>query len=324
MKKLLTISVAAYNVEKYLGNALESLSDSRYVDKLEVFVVDDGGTDKSFDIAKAFEARFPQTFHAIHKENGGYGTTVNYSIARATGKYFKLLDGDDWMDKEGLYSILTKLEQCEDDIIVTEYYTGPSSTELSVIPTRHKDNTIVRVKEYETTYPYGMWSLFYKTEILKKSKIELFEHTLYTDQIYSTVPFAVANVIRFFNIPVYCYRIGRDEQSTSKPSRIKHANEMLRVCDFLYEFYENHKNKYLLSRISRYYIGAVKTLLLFPVNKENKKRFVDYELKAKNFHADIYKAALTSNNWGLILNILRITGYRTYPLIKFIPDSNFF
>lgn len=320
MKKILTISVAAYNVEQYLENTLDSLSDSRYVDKLEVFVVDDGGKDRSLEIAKNFEKQFPQTFHAIHKENGGYGSTVNYSIAHATGKYFKLLDGDDWMDKEGLNKILVKLEQCEDDVVVTDFLTGPSEAELAIVTTKIEDNTVVRVKDHETIYPYGMWALFFKTNILKKSKVKLFEHMLYTDQIYSTVPFLLAETIHFFSIPVYCYRIGREEQSTSKPSRIKHAEEMLCVCDFLYDFYEEHKNgnKYLLSRIASYYILALKTLLLFPLNKDNKMRFVGYELKAKKMHPDIYKEALTRNKWGPILKMLRTTGYSVYPFIKLL------
>ena len=85
-EKLLTISVAAYNVEDYLDQALESLADPAYVNRLEVFVVDDGGSDQSLLIAKSYEEKYPDTFHAIHKENGGYGSTVNYSIAHATGE----------------------------------------------------------------------------------------------------------------------------------------------------------------------------------------------------------------------------------------------
>lgn len=322
MEKILTISVAAYNVEKFLENTLNSLSDSRYVDKLEVFVVDDGGTDSSLDIASSYEERYPQTFHAVHKENGGYGSTVNYSIAHATGKYFKLLDGDDWMDRDGLCSVLDKLEELVDDVVVTEYFVGPSETELSVVPTRAENNSFVYVKDHETSYPYGMWAIFYRTQMLKECGVVLPEHTLYTDQVYSTVPFSIARTIRFINTPVYCYRFGREEQSTSKPSRIKHAKEMMRVCDFLYDFYEKNKedNKYLLSRVSRYYIVALKTLMIFPVNKEGRKRFMKYEAIAKKKHPDLYAAAVKNNSVGTFVKFLRRTGYRTYWMIRLIPE----
>jgi len=322
MCKLLTLSIAAYNVECFLKNTLNSLSDSRYVDKLEVFVIDDGGNDNSIEIAKSFEKRFPQTFHAIHKENGGYGSTVNYSIEHATGKYFKLLDGDDWMDCDGLKAILEELAEKDDDVIITEYYTGPSKDELTVVSTRFTDNTVVRVRDFETSYPYGMWAIFYKTEILKKSKIKLIEHSLYTDQIYSTVPFAVAETIRFINIPVYCYRVGREEQSTSKPSRIKHANEMLNVCHLLYDFYEQHKdNKYILSRIARYYVVALKTLMLFPIKSENRTKLLYYEYDAKINHNEIYENAVAGSFAGSFIKMMRKSSYFLYWLLPFIPDK---
>ena len=49
--KLLTVSIAAYNVEKYLEETLKSLTDKRYVNDLEVLVVDDGSKDKTGEIA---------------------------------------------------------------------------------------------------------------------------------------------------------------------------------------------------------------------------------------------------------------------------------
>ena len=88
MEKILTISIAAYNVGDYIKNTLDSLVVPEVMDKLEVFIVDDGGTDETLKIAKEYEEKYPETFHAVHKENGGYGSTVNYSIAHATGKYF--------------------------------------------------------------------------------------------------------------------------------------------------------------------------------------------------------------------------------------------
>ena len=71
--KLLTISIAAYNVERYLEKALTSfLSSSTVLDKLEVIIEDDGSTDGTFAIAQKYEKLYPDIFRAIHKENGGY------------------------------------------------------------------------------------------------------------------------------------------------------------------------------------------------------------------------------------------------------------
>ena len=121
--KLLTISIAAYNVEKYLEKALTSMVCSpTAMEKLEVIIEDDGSTDGTLSIAKKYEKLYPDVYRAIHKENGGYGSTINNSIVLAQGKYFKQLDGDDWFDTENIEQFLNWLSAVDADFVVTPYY----------------------------------------------------------------------------------------------------------------------------------------------------------------------------------------------------------
>ena len=322
--KLLTISVAAYNVEQYLENTLNSLCNPEILKYLEVFVIDDGGKDKSLGIATKFQNMYPNSFHAIHKENGGYGSTVAYSIEHATGKYFKLLDGDDWFDEKGIAEVISRLKETDVDIIITDYLTGEDRENLTLMPCYQPDGTVISVKDYRSKYSHGMWSLFYKTQLLKDSNMEFPLHTLYTDQIYATIPFAYAQNICFIQTPVYCYRFGRNEQSTSKPSRIKHADEMFEVCRILYDFYENNRekcNEYMLFRISRYYINSIRTILMMPINKENKNKLISYEKENKTKFPSIYFAAEKSNTMGKIVKLMRKTHYLAYWFVKFVPEN---
>ena len=94
MKKTLTISIAAYNVQKYIRQTLEFLIIPKIIDDLEIFVIDDGGQDETLSIAKEYADQYPDSIFPIHKENGRYGTVFNCAIQRASGKYFKLLDGN--------------------------------------------------------------------------------------------------------------------------------------------------------------------------------------------------------------------------------------
>ena len=98
LTKILTISIAAYNVEKYIDRTLSSLNDPRFLDDIEVLIIDDGSSDNTKQIALEYEASAPDTFHYISKENGGHGSTINCGIRFATGKYFRVIDGDDWVD----------------------------------------------------------------------------------------------------------------------------------------------------------------------------------------------------------------------------------
>ena len=85
MEKLLSVSIAAYNVEGYLKKALESLAVPEVLDRLEVIIVNDGSKDGTLSVAKEYVERYPNTFRLIDKENGGYGSTVNASLSVAQG-----------------------------------------------------------------------------------------------------------------------------------------------------------------------------------------------------------------------------------------------
>ena len=119
-EKILSISVAAYNVEKYLVKLFEFLNISPEVNqKIEVIIVNDGSTDKTLEIANRFKSQYPQSVVIIDKKNGGYGSTINSSIAIAKGKYFKILDGDDWFNKNTLEDFLGFLENEEVDLVIS-------------------------------------------------------------------------------------------------------------------------------------------------------------------------------------------------------------
>ena len=118
-EKILTVSIAAYNVEKYIDQTLKSLVVPEIMDKLEVLVIDDGGKDSTVDIVERYVDQYPDTFKLIRKENGGWGSTVNCGLKNATGKYFKLLDGDDYFSE--LARFIDVLQQTDADLVYTPY-----------------------------------------------------------------------------------------------------------------------------------------------------------------------------------------------------------
>ncbi len=104
--KLLTVVVPSYNASKYLDFNLRSFLEPSVPEKLEVIVVDDGSTDATAQIADAYYEKYPETIRVIHKENGGHGSGINAGLRAATGKYFKVVDADDWVDHEALERLL--------------------------------------------------------------------------------------------------------------------------------------------------------------------------------------------------------------------------
>ena len=59
--------------------------------------------------------KYPTIIKAVDKENGGHGDAVNSGLTHATGKYFKVVDSDDWVDAEALRKILEFLKKLESE-----------------------------------------------------------------------------------------------------------------------------------------------------------------------------------------------------------------
>ena len=80
MEKILTFSIAAYNVEKYLDKLLKTIICVPNNEMVEVLVVNDGSKDNTAQIAKEYEKNYAGVVRLIDKENGGHGSTINRGI----------------------------------------------------------------------------------------------------------------------------------------------------------------------------------------------------------------------------------------------------
>ena len=109
MSKVLSVCVPSYNMEKYLNRCIDSFLVPEVLDRLELIIVNDGSTDKTLSIANDYKARYPQTIVVIDKPNGHYGSCVNASLKVATGKYFRIVDADDWVDSKAMVEFVHAL-----------------------------------------------------------------------------------------------------------------------------------------------------------------------------------------------------------------------
>lgn len=122
MDKILTIVILTYSIEKYIENCLQSFLIKKVIDDIEVLVVNDEFTDSSADKVQFFEDAHPGTYRIINKINGGHGSTINTGIQSAHGKYFKVVDGDDWVEKDAFIKLVEFLKGCNSDIVASNYY----------------------------------------------------------------------------------------------------------------------------------------------------------------------------------------------------------
>lgn len=92
---LISVIVPVYNAHEYLDKCLSSIVNQEY-ENLEIILVNDGSTDDSPEICRAF-AEKDSRIKFYSKENGGQASARNYALDRMTGKYVTFIDSDDWV-----------------------------------------------------------------------------------------------------------------------------------------------------------------------------------------------------------------------------------
>ena len=104
----ISVIVPVYKVEKYIHRCVDSILGQTYTD-FELILVDDGSPDNCGTICDEYAAKDNRVV-VIHQENGGHGQAVNTGLKNATGIYFKVLDSDDWFDKDALLKVAKELK----------------------------------------------------------------------------------------------------------------------------------------------------------------------------------------------------------------------
>lgn len=248
MNKLLTISIAAYNMQQYLRRCLDSILEPSIIDDLEILVINDGSQDNTMAIAQEYQNRFPHTVIAVDKENGGHGSTVNLGIQLAKGKYFRLLDADDWFETTDLTKFIERLKETDCDLILTNY--------AKEFTSKNKTKTFrFRNIQYDKVYDFRKWSgllncgapwfdlptITYKTNILQSNNIRISE-CFYSDIEFDALPLLFVKDIMFIDLSIYRYFIGREGQSVSPYGSTKHYPDHLRITYKMIDFYNEKKN----------------------------------------------------------------------------------
>lgn len=326
-QKILSIGIAAYNMEKYLRRCIDSLLIPE-IDKLEIIIANNASTDSTPEIAQEYYNKYPNSIKVINIDvNGHYGKAVNHALKNATGKYFKLLDADDWYDTKGLSTFVNVLSHSDVDLIITnmseEFADGRKSN--IIIAQNVEYGKIIKkgTNEFRKTDFYaniGMHKIAYRTSLLHNMHFTMTENIPYVDTEYAYYPIKYINSVLFVNIILYKYFIGREGQTIENNSMIKNSPALLKVITKMLNNYTEEDTSseiqlfntlYVCKTLSTYY--HIK-LILQPKNKyENRNlRELDSLVKAKG--NKLYKT-LGEQTWHNIpcIQIWRKTSLHIIP-----------
>lgn len=314
--KLLSMAIPCYNSEAYMEKCIDSLLVGG--EEVEILIVDDGSTDKTAEIADAYAEKYPTIVRAIHQENGGHGEAVNAGIRNAQGLYFKVVDSDDWVNKEAYEKILKTLE---------ELLRGPKTVDLFISNFVYEKQGATRKKvmQYRHCFPQGevfgwsdighmqkgkyllMHSMIYRTQLLQQCGLELPKHTFYVDNLFAYEPLPYVKNMYYLDVNFYRYFIGRDDQSVNEKVMIKRIDQQIRVNKMMVDVYNrgNFTNKRLRAYMFRYLdiITTVSSIMLIRAETEEalqkKKELLEY-IKSEN---RVLYRKLRHSLFGRVMNL---------------------
>ena len=319
MEKLLSVSVASYNLGEMILDNLKSFCESKVSDFVEVIVTDDGSKDNTPQIVEEYAKKYPKTIKLIKKKNEGPGSTVNSGIKNATGKYFRMVDGDDWVNTKNLEEFVEFLKTCNSDMVVCDYVFYDESKH-EICETRTFDLTPLVEQKFDDAsknVPNEMHAIVYKTEIMQKNNIVL-DNCFYTDVEYVIFPIKYVKTVSYFNKVLYNYRIGQAGQSVNINSMKKNIAMHDLVLTHLCQDYEQNKQNmsdeqkaFIISRLGVMANTQLGVLLCFDVNKGNKQRVKNFAKELKQKSTDIFNEFKKSKRY----KILSLSCYLLYGFV---------
>ena len=216
----LSIIVPVYNVEKYLEECVDSLLNQTLQD-LEIFLVDDGSTDSSGEIADRYAREYPDKVHTLHLNNGGQGRARNAALPMASGDYVGFVDSDDWIERDMYEKLLDRAEKTGADVVVCDFLEHYADGREQTLPACFQDhplsaagsscNKIFRRSLIgDLRFPEGLW---------------------YEDFYFSAVMLLRSKRTEFIPEPLYVYR--RGQESTMHNNNARKNLDMLKIMELI-------------------------------------------------------------------------------------------
>lgn len=275
-----SVIIPAYNAEKYIKEAIDSVLNQTYpVD--EIIVVDDGSTDSTGEIVRGYVKRDdgrgttdeglekkdcfvgrdieaprndnthpaprPHDVIYIYQMNKGPAAARNRGIQEAKGEYIAFLDADDvWMPEK------IEKQMAVFDKNKTIAFVSTDRIRLSDTKIRHK-KTIVKKRFYEDTYLY-LWTedyCIYTSSVIVKRECfggaGMFDES---EQISGAEDADMwLNIVNrykafYINQPLIIYRVRQDGYSRANANRMYKSREFLinKHKAILQTHYKGYKN----------------------------------------------------------------------------------
>ena len=223
----ISVVIPIYNVESYIGRAMEWITNQSLCD-IEIICVDDGSTDNSLQIIREYEKK-DKRIKVVTKTNGGVSSARNAGLDIAQGEYLYMYDPDDWVEKRTLEVLYNKATKNQSEITECDYirYRNTCVDNANKRKLKIKGNFITKLK-INLGYNYSikelgnnMFSLraiccnkLFKRELIEENNIR-FRNVGTEDYYFNLECFLCAKSISYINEYLYHYCLRPNSYSTT-------------------------------------------------------------------------------------------------------------
>ena len=207
---MVSIIMPAYNAEKYIEEAIESILTQSYTD-WELIIVDDGSADGTSDICDHFAQKDPR-IRVIHQDNKGVSAARNAGLMRAKGEYIAFADADDILPPNSLKVRVDLIGGA--DLVIAGYELFDENGIIERMPARRRKcwdtHDAVRniIAAGEIGYQGFLWNKLFKKKIILGSHIEFDKNiTVNEDRLFCVEYALFSKNSRISDDLVYRYRV---------------------------------------------------------------------------------------------------------------------
>ena len=215
---MVSIIVAAYNVQAYIADCVKSLSQQTY-NNIEIICIDDCSSDSTGKLLD--EMCTEKRYTVVHnQQNLGVSETRNIGLALAKGKWICFVDGDDYTPCTMIETLLDQAEKGNVDVVIGDYFCD-NGAEIYVEEFYDIEKEIVTNEKLQIDAILGIkglrtsvgvpWGKLYRRELIIKHGISFVPGLKrMQDLIFNLYVFQMAELVQVVNSPVYIYRLRSD------------------------------------------------------------------------------------------------------------------
>ena len=219
-----SIVMPVYNPGKYLAPCLDSLLAQTFRD-FRLIAIDDGSTDGSGDVLRAYAAKDDRILAWRNPENLGAARTRNIGIQMARGTYLSIVDADDLYAPEYLATMVEVMEQYGVDVAVCDFYDFNDQTGEKIenrLPEFLRDRLEKPFRPEEIpdeiflTARNNPFSHMFRRAFIAEQSLQFQDIAAWNDLFFSKMGLMLAGSVFRVQRPLACYRFNTGKQISTK------------------------------------------------------------------------------------------------------------